>query len=199
MLYNSLNVNTMEVTFQKDIDKKNFEERILYLDMDIDFDVMDFVKTILFYNMEDRDKKVEDRKPIKLYIFSYGGSVDMGNALIDAIELSKTPVYTYNFGIAASMGALISLAGHKRFCFSKARYLIHQGQAQVGGSIGALLDNVEDIKRTEEEVKEYILSHTKIDKKLYNKKVKDEWFLNAKEAIKLGVADEILEDIDILF
>ena len=61
MLYNSLNVNTMEVTFQKDIDKKNFEERILYLDMDIDFDVMwNAIMNKTGYNILHHYKKISD-------------------------------------------------------------------------------------------------------------------------------------------
>ena len=68
-------------------------------------------RLILRWNMEDKDIPPEDRKPIWVYIQSPGGNLLYMSALLDAIELSVTPVYTVNMGYAASAAALIFMAG----------------------------------------------------------------------------------------
>ena len=78
------------------------KERKLYLDYDVDDNSLNIQKMILRWNMEDRGKPVEERKPIWLYILSPGGAIAHMWAICDAINLSKTPVYTVNVGVAAS-------------------------------------------------------------------------------------------------
>ena len=67
------------------------------------------------YNRKDRDIPVEKRKPINIYIMSFGGELYPAYALISTILASKTPVNTINMGVAMSAGLLILLAGHKRY------------------------------------------------------------------------------------
>ena len=73
---------------------------------------------ILYLIREDKeqDKKIlcYNREPIKLYINSYGGSIDDMWGLIDIILASKTPIYTYCLGYAQSAAFNIFLAGHKK-------------------------------------------------------------------------------------
>lgn len=178
---------------------RNFKDRILTINCDIDDYIFEYIKMIIRFNQEDKDLKIEDRKPIKIWISSYGGDLNVGNALISCIELSKTPVYVYGIGIVGSMAALIFLSGHKRYALPKSTFLIHQGSAGVQGQTGQVLDMANNIKRTEEDIKDYILSHTKIDKKLYAKKAKTEWYLTPLEALELNVCDEIVSDIDLLY
>ena len=72
---------------------------------------------ILYLIREDdeQDKKIlcYNREPIKLYINSYGGSIDDMWGLIDIILASKTPIYTYCLGYAQSAAFNIFLAGLK--------------------------------------------------------------------------------------
>lgn len=178
---------------------RNYKDRILVVDSDIDDNILEYVKMIIQFNKEDKKVEVEDRKVIRIYLYSYGGDLSAGNALIDAIEMSKTPVYIYNLGQACSMGALIAMAGTKRYCMPKAQYLIHQGQAGVQGQTSQVIDIVDAMKKVEADVREYVLSHTKIDKKLFTKNSKKEWTLSAQEALNLGVCDEIISSLDDLY
>lgn len=73
--------------------------------------VTDIVHHIIQYNRDDENIPTENRKPIKLYVNSPGGDIYEGFALVDAIQLSKTPIYTYNVGTCASMAFLIYIAG----------------------------------------------------------------------------------------
>ena len=75
---------------------KNLEERILWIDFDITEGLIEFENYILKWNKEDKGIDKEDRKPIRIFIYSYGGDVDAIMSFIELIKLSKTPVYTYN-------------------------------------------------------------------------------------------------------
>ena len=71
--------------------------------------------------------------PLHLRINSYGGSVFAAFSSIDYIMQSKTPVYTYIDGCAASAGTIMSVCGAKRFIGENAYMLVHQLSSQVVG------------------------------------------------------------------
>lgn len=159
--------------------------------------VTDIVHHIIQYNRDDVDIPVDKRKPIKLYINSPGGDTYEGFALIDAIQLSKTPVYTYNVGMCASMGFLIYIAGHKRFTFPRAIYLLHDGFNGSFSSSSKFLDTADFNKRHEQEViKTYVLQQTSISEKDYADHLRVEWYMLPSDAIKLGVTHTIASSID---
>ena len=156
-----------------------------------------YSQLIIQWNKEDKDNDlaVEDRKPIKILLNTCGGDLDACQSFYNVIQISKTPVYIYNMGICASAGALIFLSGHKRFALKGSKFLIHEGEVGLQGQTTKVLENLEQCKKTEKELEEYIISKTKIDKKLYNKNKKKEWWIGA-EAVELGIADAFVEDLE---
>lgn len=148
------------------------------------------------WNEEDKGVAPENRKPIKIFINSDGGSVDTVLHVIDMIRLSKTPIYTIGMGRVYSAGGLLLMAGHKRYIFSHTSCLIHDGSSGAIGSIGKMLDNLEFTKRLEEKMKQYILTSTHITDEMYTQNYRRDWFLFSEEMIELGIADEIVTDID---
>ena len=156
------------------------------------YSISDIVHQIMQFNVDDKDIPPEERQPIRLYISSVGGEVDPGFSLIDAITMSKTPVYTINTGYEYSMGFLIGLAGHKRFTFPNAKFLLHDGSSFVYGSSGKVQDQAEFNKRAEVKIKDYVVSRTKITSKQYNAKQRIEWYMFADDAKELGVVDYII-------
>ena len=52
---------------------------------------------IRFWNIADDElgMSLSDREPIKIYINSIGGSLDAAMTIMNAIQMSKTPVYTF--------------------------------------------------------------------------------------------------------
>ena len=151
---------------------------------------------IKYWNEEDKGVAPENRKPIKIFINSDGGSVDTVLHVIDMIRLSKTPIYTIGMGRVYSAGGLLLMAGHKRYIFSHTSCLIHDGSSGAIGSIGKMLDNLEFTKRLEEKMKQYILTSTHITDEMYTQNYRRDWFLFSEEMIELGIADEIVTDID---
>lgn len=177
---------------------QDIKSRKFYLNGEINqFSVADIVRHILQYNSEDRGVPVEERKPILLYISSVGGEVDSGYELIDAIEMSLTPVYTVVLGSAYSMAFLISLAGHKRYAMPNAKYLMHDGYNGASGSTMKVYDTMEFQKRAEERTKEYIIAHSQLTPEEYDAKLRVEWYMFADEALEKGFVDYIVDKADV--
>ena len=95
-------------------------DRKVYLDNEINNKVLSIQRLLLRWNKEDMGIPREERKPIRIYIMSYGGELDYMWSLVDSIALSATPVYTINMGIAASAASLIFIAGHQRYMLQTA-------------------------------------------------------------------------------
>ena len=163
---------------------------------DIDDATIDIALYIKKWNDEDKGVAPEERKPIKIFINSDGGSVDTVLHIIDMIKLSKTPVHTIGMGRVYSAGGLLLMAGHKRYIFPHTSCLIHDGSSGAIGSIGKMLDNLEFTKEQERRMKAYILSRTRITEEVYERNYRRDWFLFSEEMIGLGIADEIVTDID---
>ena len=162
----------------------------------IDDTTIDIALYIRKWNEEDKGVVIEKRSPIKIFINSDGGSADTVLHIIDMIKLSKTPVYTIGMGRVYSAGGLLLMAGHKRFIFPHTSCLIHDGSSGTIGSIGKMLDNLEFTKELEKRMKEYILSSTRITEEVYDRNYRRDWFMFSEEMIQLGIADEIVTDID---
>ena len=181
---------------------KYFKDRKIILNNDITEELVDVANHIVEWNREDKGIAIANRKPIYIYINSYGGSLDAANAFIDVLKISKTPIKMVNMGQACSAAALIFMCkteNIERLMLPTARVLIHQGQTGVGGQTNAVLDMAQDIKNSEKKIKEYVLSNTTINPKLYEKKRRVEWCLYSKSSLELGICDKIVKDIDELY
>ena len=150
---------------------------------------------IRFWNTMDKDIPINERNPIKLYVNSYGGSVTAGLAIIDAITMSKTPVYTIVMSTAYSMGLEIAITGHKRFCYKNATYLFHEGSIRTGSMDANKFKNFADFYKKEiERTKANLFDHTNITEEWYKEYQNDDVWLFSEEAVELGLVDEILTE-----
>lgn len=176
---------------------RNLENRVLWLDSDVDEYWLEFSRKIIEWNREDKGITAEQRKPIKLMFFSYGGSLDVNNALIDTIKLSTTPIYGINVGQACSAGCFIYLACHKRFAFPNATFLIHQGGGDgFSGTYAQVVAAVMEYQRKIEELEKYLKENTSIPDDILSENITTEWFLTAQEAVKYGMCEHIVENLD---
>lgn len=155
----------------------------------------EMIKLICADDKEDKEKKKYKRKPIKLFISSPGGNVSDMWALIDTMQVSKTPIYTYCSGYAHSAAFMIFIAGYKRFVGEHAKLMFHQILFYSGWD--KFLEHKQHVGEVEKEMnklKKYVIERTKIPEakinKVFNEKV--DWYIQPEEAIKLGVADKIM-------
>ena len=132
--------------------------------------------------------------PIKIYIDSYGGQVYQCFGLLGVMEKSQTPIHTIVTGAAMSCAFMILISGHKRFGYSLSTPLYHQVSTGFFGKVQDMEEQLKETKRLQKKIEEITLQKTRITgqelKKILKKKV--DWYMDADEALKLGVIDEVI-------
>lgn len=188
-------------------ERKNFDsvlelsqivaDRNLYLG-DIEEGTGDVIDTsIRFWNRVDDEENipVEERKPIKLYINSGGGSLLATFTIIDAIKMSKTPVWTIAVGSAYSGGFFSFICGHRRFAYPNASFLYHEGNAGTSGTASQFANFAAFYKKQLEKLKQIVLTNTTIGEEKFNEIQKEDFWMTAEEAVNFGCADEIITEL----
>lgn len=174
----------------------NTNSRILYLSGSIKEETIRPINIELLKLIEQDEEANEKQKdftptPIKLFINSFGGSIYDAWSLIDIILRSQTPIYTYCTGYAMSAGFLIFLAGHKRYATPNATLLYHQLSAGNWNKILDLEQDMEEYKRLQYDIEEYVCSRTLIPKKTLedNKEKKIDWYIHSEDFEKYNLAE----------
>lgn len=177
---------------------QQIQDRVLWLDFEINENILALSKLILRYNKEDEGNNipVEKRKPIKILIYSLGGDAHLTIHFIKLIEISKTPIYTYNMGIAFSGAFYILIAGHKKFALKDSFALYHSGSGGTAGTYEQTLAQMNEYKMIQKVLETHFLAKTKVDKAIFNKQKKTEWYMDSSQQLKNGVADAIIENIN---
>ena len=190
------NVQEDTKSFEDILNLDNSLDRHLYV-ADIESGIGSTIDSMIrFWNRRDEEEglNIKERKPIKIYIDSCGGSLTDAFTIIDSIRMSKTPVITIATGCAYSAGFFIFISGHKRIAYPHASFLYHEGSATNGGTASQFRNFADfyDIQLTQ--LKQIVLDYTDIDEDEYNKHKKDDWWMTAEDAINYGIADEIAEE-----
>ena len=175
---------------------KDYDERNISIDYDIDDNLFEVTKQIMEYNRKDKDIPVEKRKPINIYVMSYGGDLYQAYACISTMLASKTPIRTINMGVAMSAGLLILLAGHERYAMKYSTAMIHSGSGGAPGTYEQMEEQQKNYKKLVDMMRDYILERTNIDTKLFNKQKSKDWYLTDKEQVELGIVSKIVDNLD---
>ena len=172
------------------------ENRIFYIDYEIDESVLEIQRAIIAINIADHNVPVEDRIPIKIYLDTPGGLLSETMSLATVMIMSKTPVITVNIAEAYSGGCLLLLAGHKRYAFPYSKAMLHTGSGGTVGTYEQTEQAQKNYKKQIEEMGSYILERTKMDDKLYKRNKAKYWYMDANEQIQNGVAHKIITSLD---
>ncbi len=185
-----------EYTYWKD--RKN---RCFYIDyiIDDDFMLIELSKIIVQMNMEEMNIPEEELKPIYLWLFTYGGSLDQAQYFCDLVESSRIPIITICMGAAMSAGFLIFLAGKKRYAFPHSRMLVHSGSGAFQGTAEQIEEAQKDYKKQINEMKEYILARTSIPERIFSKNRSKDWYLTAADLEEYKIVDKIITNISEIF
>lgn len=173
-----------------DIYSRLLKERIVFLGGPIVDQVANSViAQLLFLDHEDQ------KKDIKLYLNTPGGSVTAGLAIYDTMQHVKAPVSTICVGMAASMGAVLLGAGQKgkRFALPNSEILLHQ---VMGGAEGQAIEieiTARHIIKIKDKINQILVKHSgqKLDK--IEKDTDRDFYLSSQEAKEYGLIDEILK------
>lgn len=176
--------------YMMDIYTKLLNDRIIFLNDDIDNYTSELVKSQLLY-LEQLDHK----RDIKLYINSGGGSVYDGLGILDTMEYIRPKVITINTGLAASMAAVILCCGDTRKSLKRSRTMIHQPMGGYGGYLQAsdITIDAKEINSLKSELYQIISERTKQDYKKVEQDADRDYWMNAEEAKNYGIIDEIIK------
>ena len=172
-----------------DIYSRLLRERIVFLAGPIDDNVANIVIAQLLF-LESEDAK----KDIYLYINSPGGSVTSTLAIVDTMNHIRPDVSTFCVGIAASGAALILSAGNKgkRFILPNAEVMIHQPLGGVEGQATDIAITAKHILKTKDILNKILAKNTGKSLSQIEKDVDRDFFMDAEEAKKYGIVDEIM-------
>lgn len=175
------------------------QDRVFWVTSEINDSLLDLVKLIIKCNKEDKNKPIEERTPIKVFIDSPGGDVCALWTTMNAIAISKTPVYTINYCTAFSAAADLLASGHKRFALPGTSAMVHSGSCMFGGTMEQAESMKKHFDKLGKKVTDCFLEHTKIDPKTFKKKAPSDWYFDENDMLEHGLIDEIITDLDTLF
>lgn len=138
-------------------------------------------------------------KEITFYMNSPGGSVTAGMALYDTMKLITSPIKIVVMGMAASMGSILlcAAAKGKRYLFPHARVLIHQPLIS-GRMIGPAVDihiQAQEMEKLRAELNKILADSSGQTLETIQRDSDRDFYLNAQEAIKYGLADAIVDSV----
>lgn len=175
-----------------DLEDELLQSREIFLTAGVDANTTnELIKQLMYLERED------DEAEITLYINSPGGEVTSGLAVYDYMTLMKAPIRTVSIGTAASMGALLFLAGDKRQMLPHTRIMIHDpsySNADMSGKKPHEIQHeLDKLNETRQIIAQIISEKTgKTLEEVYEVTANDTYY-NAEEALKFGLATEIID------
>ena len=174
---------------QLDVFSRLMMDRIIFLGTQVDDYTANTLQAQLLYL-----DSVEPGKDISIYINSPGGSVYAGLGIYDTMQFITSDVATICTGMAASMAAVLLVAGAegKRSALTHSRVMIHQPMGGAQGQASDIEITAREIQKLKKELYTIIAdhSHTPFDK-VWADSDRDYW-MTAQEAKEYGMVDEVL-------
>ena len=175
---------------QMDVFSRLMMDRIIFLGTEINDYVANTIQAQLLYL-----DSIDSSKEISIYLNSPGGSVTAGLGIYDKMQFITSPVATICTGMAASMAAVLLVAGQegKRSALPHSRVMIHQPLGGVQGQASDIEITAREIQKMKKELYTIISdhSHTPFDK-VWADSDRDYW-MSAQEAKEYGMIDQVLE------
>ena len=166
-----------------------FSRLIIFLGTQIDDYTANTLQAQLLYL-----DSVESGKDISIYINSPGGSVYAGLGIYDTMQFINSDVATICTGMAASMAAVLLVAGTegKRSALTHSRVMIHQPMGGAQGQASDIEITAREIQKLKKELYTIIADHSHTDfDKVWADSDRDYW-MTAQEAKEYGMIDEVL-------
>lgn len=174
---------------QMDVFSRLMMDRIIFLGTQIDDSTANVLQAQLLYL-----DSADTGKDISIYINSPGGSVHAGLGIYDTMQFIGSDVATICTGMAASMAAVLLVAGTegKRAALPHSRVMIHQPMGGAEGRVSDMEITLNEIQKLKRELYTIIAEHSHTDfDKVWADSDRDYW-MTAEEAKEYGMIDEVL-------
>ena len=175
---------------QMDVFSRLMMDRIIFLGTQIDDYTANVIQAQLLYL-----DSADPGKDVSIYINSPGGSVYAGLGIYDTMQYIQSDVTTICTGMAASMAAILLVAGEKgkRYALKHSRVMIHQPMGGIQGQASDIEITAREIQKLKEELYRIISSHSgQPYDKVYADSDRDYW-MTSNEALDYGMIDKVLE------
>lgn len=174
---------------QMDVFSRLMMDRIIFLGTQIDDYTANVIQAQLLYL-----DSADPGKDISIYLNTPGGSVYAGLGIYDTMQYISSDVSTICTGMAASMGAVLLVAGTKgkRFALKHSRIMIHQPMGGVQGQASDIEITAREILKLRKELYSIIAEHSGNNIKKIEKDSDRDYWMTAEEAKEYGMVDKVL-------
>ncbi len=174
---------------QMDVFSRLMMDRIIFLGTEVNDYTANVIQAQLLYL-----DSAEPGKDVSIYINSPGGSVYAGLGIYDTMEYISSDVTTICTGIAASMAAVLLVAGEKgkRFALRHSRVMIHQPMGGAQGQASDMEITVREIKKLKAELYNIIATHSGQPIEKVERDSDRDYWMTAEEALEYGMIDKVL-------
>lgn len=173
---------------QMDVFSRLMMDRIIFLGTEVNDYTANVIQAQLLYL-----DSVDSDRDISIYLNTPGGSVYAGLGIYDTMQFVRSRVATICTGMAASMGAVLLVAGEKgmRAALPHSRVMIHQPMGGIQGQASDIEITAREILKLKDELYQIISDHSgQAVKKIRQDADRDYW-MTAEEALKYGMIDKV--------
>ncbi|MBM6960970.1 ATP-dependent Clp endopeptidase proteolytic subunit ClpP [Bacteroides caecigallinarum] len=174
---------------QLDVFSRLMMDRIIFLGTEINDYTANTLQAQLLYL-----DSIDSGRDISIYINSPGGSVYAGLGIYDTMQFISSDVATFCTGLAASMAAVLLVAGQegKRSALTHSRVMIHQPLGGAQGQASDIEITAREILKLKKELYTIVAEHSHTDfDKVWADSDRDYW-MTAQEAKEYGIIDEVM-------
>jgi len=174
---------------QMDVFSRLMMDRIIFLGTEVDDYTANVIQAQLLY-LDSSDPG----KDISIYLNTPGGSVYAGLGIYDTMQFISSDVATICTGMAASMGAVLLVAGAqgKRSALKHSRVMIHQPMGGAQGQASDIEITAREIQKLKKELYTIIADHSKNPFERIEKDSDRDYWMTSEEALDYGMIDKIL-------
>ena len=173
---------------QMDVFSRLMMDRIIFLGTEVNDYTANVIQAQLLYL-----DSVDSDKDISIYLNTPGGSVYAGLGIYDTMQFVKSRVATICTGMAASMGAVLLVAGEKgmRAALPHSRVMIHQPMGGIQGQASDIEITAKEILKLKDELYQIISDHSGQTMEKIRQDADRDYWMTAVEAQEYGMIDKV--------
>ena len=173
---------------QMDVFSRLMMDRIIFLGTEVNDYTANVIQAQLLYL-----DSVDSDRDISIYLNTPGGSVYAGLGIYDTMQFVKSKVATICTGMAASMGAVLLVAGEQgmRAALPHSRVMIHQPLGGIQGQASDIETTAREILKLKDELYQIISDHSGQTVEKIRQDADRDYWMTAKEALEYGMIDKV--------
>ena len=173
---------------QMDVFSRLMMDRIIFLGTEVNDYTANVIQAQLLYL-----DSVDSERDISIYLNTPGGSVSAGLGIYDTMQFISSRVGTICTGMAASMGAVLLVAGEKgmRAALPHSRVMIHQPLGGIQGQASDIEITAREILKLKDELYQIISDHSGQTMDKIRQDADRDYWMTANEALEYGMIDKV--------